>query len=225
MGYRTSSIHDLDGSVTGIPDSQIIINNGEDDSVAVDSTCKIQPTWNAAVCTGDVGFLHLADTSQVIAFEGTRTSREAKLRAVLGLQPAGGRAARAAPAAPPKPIVLIRDGKEYHLAGGQSIVRAGAEIEVKTERPALDLGMSEMDLGSWVIFKMPGFTQAASGAEQPSLDALRKAKETSYFKDGDTLWVKMVVNEPPVMPIQPTRMQANVKVSRTEQPATVASRQ
>ncbi len=63
IGYRTSSIHDLDGSVTGIPNSQIIINDGEDDSVAVDSTCKIEPTWNAAVCTGDVGLLHLADTS------------------------------------------------------------------------------------------------------------------------------------------------------------------
>ncbi len=79
-----------------------------------------------------------------------------------------------------------------------------------------------MDLGSWVIFKLPGFTQAASGAEQHSLDALRKAKETSYFKDGDTLWVKMVVNEPSVMPIHPLRIQASIKVSRTEQPATVA---
>ena len=139
VGYRTSSIHDLDGSVTGIPNSQIIINDGEDDSVATDSTCRIEPTWNAAVCTGDVGLLYFADTSNVIGYQGTRTSRQARLSAQLG---GGGRAAatpaaapRAAPAAPPKPIVLIRDGKQFHVTGSQSTVRAGAEIEVKTERP------------------------------------------------------------------------------------------
>jgi cell migration-inducing and hyaluronan-binding protein len=217
VGYRTSSIHDLDGSTTGIPNSQIIINDGENDSVATDKTCKIEPTWNAAVCTGDVGLLYLADTSGTIAF-GTRASRFQRLTAVLS----GPRTGRAAPAAPPKPIALIRDGKEYHVAGNQSTVRAGTEIEVKTERPEVELGMSEMDLGSWVIFKLPGFTKAASGTEQPSLDALRQAKETSYFKDGDALWVKMVVNEPPVMPIHPARIQAFIKVSRSA--ATVATR-
>jgi cell migration-inducing and hyaluronan-binding protein len=34
-----------------------------------------------------------------------------------------------------------------------------------------------------VIFQLPGFTTAASGTQQSSLDALRKAGETSYFKD------------------------------------------
>jgi len=33
---------------------------------------------------------------------------------------------------------------------------------------------------------------AASGAPQNSLDALRKASETSYFKDKGELWVKVV---------------------------------
>ena len=55
VGYRTLSIHDLDGSMTGIPDSYILLHDGENDSVATDDTCKIQPTWNASVCTGDVG--------------------------------------------------------------------------------------------------------------------------------------------------------------------------
>ena len=49
-GYRTLSIHDLDGSVTGIPDSHIMLNDGENDSVVTDDTCAIHPTWNASVC-------------------------------------------------------------------------------------------------------------------------------------------------------------------------------
>jgi cell migration-inducing and hyaluronan-binding protein len=49
-----------------------------------------------------------------------------------------------------------------------------------------------MDEGSWVIFQLPGFTTAASGAELNSLDALRMARGTSYFKDKDALWVKLV---------------------------------
>ena len=62
VGYRTLSIHDLDGSVTGIPDSHIMLHDGENDSVVTDSTCKIQPTWNASVCSGDVGRLNLSDS-------------------------------------------------------------------------------------------------------------------------------------------------------------------
>jgi cell migration-inducing and hyaluronan-binding protein len=54
-----------------------------------------------------------------------------------------------------------------------------------------------MDAGSWVIFELPGFSTAASGTEQSSLDALRKASDTSYFKDKDALWVKVVSNGDP----------------------------
>ncbi len=39
---------------------------------------------------------------------------------------------------------------------------------------------------------MPGFNMAASGTRQASLDALRKASETSWFKAKDALWVKVV---------------------------------
>src|SRR6187399_488728 len=55
VAYRTAAIHDLDGSTTGIPDSYVLIHDGENDSVATDDTCKIEPTWNASVCAGDIG--------------------------------------------------------------------------------------------------------------------------------------------------------------------------
>jgi cell migration-inducing and hyaluronan-binding protein len=71
-------------------------------------------------------------------------------------------------------------------------VRAGTEIKVTTERPNLSLTLTEMDAGSWVIFELPGFTSAATGEAQPSLDALRAAKATSYYKGKDALWVKVV---------------------------------
>ena len=65
---------------------------------------------------------------------------------------------------------------------------------VTTERPSVSLTVTELDKGSWVIFQLPGFTTAASGAPQDSLDALRKASDTSYYKDKDALWVKVVSN-------------------------------
>jgi cell migration-inducing and hyaluronan-binding protein len=65
---------------------------------------------------------------------------------------------------------------------------------VTTERAKLDLTLTEMDAGSWVIFELPGFNTAAAGAEQRSLDGLRKATDTSWFKDKDALWVKLVSN-------------------------------
>ena len=61
-----------------------------------------------------------------------------------------------------------------------------------TERPSVNLSVNELDRGSWVILELPGFTAAASGTPQASLDALRKATETSYFKAPDALWVKLV---------------------------------
>ena len=66
-----------------------------------------------------------------------------------------------------------------------------------TERPNVNLSLTELDRGSWVIFELPGFTTAASGTPQNSLDALRQASDTSYFKDKDALWVKVVSNGDP----------------------------
>src|SRR5688572_2212411 len=49
--YKSSVFHDKDGSVGGVPNSFIVINGG----IAIDEACEIKPTWNAAVCKGDVG--------------------------------------------------------------------------------------------------------------------------------------------------------------------------
>src|SRR5579862_3368440 len=54
--YKTAVFHDLDGSVDGTPDSFILIND-QDDGLAIDKSCELRPTWNAAVCKGDVGRL------------------------------------------------------------------------------------------------------------------------------------------------------------------------
>jgi cell migration-inducing and hyaluronan-binding protein len=222
VGYRTLSIHDLDGSATGIPDSHIMLNDGENDSVVTDDTCEIHPTWNASVCTGDVGRLNLSDSRGelpgTVNIE-TRTARFAFLSSIGGNRPAAGAAPAARPAlaprrAPQAPIALVRNGKEFHITGNQSTVRAGTEILVKTERQEVSLSLAEMDQGSWVIFELPGFTKAASGTEQPSMDALRKANATSYFRGGDALWVKLVVTKPPLPIVRPTDLQASIAVSR-----------
>ena len=65
-------------------------------------------------------------------------------------------------------------------------------MKVTTERPSVSLTLTELDRGSWVIFELPGFTTAASGTPQDSLDALRQASATSYYKGQDSLWVKVV---------------------------------
>jgi cell migration-inducing and hyaluronan-binding protein len=93
-------------------------------------------------------------------------------------------------------------------------VRAGTEIQVKTERPEVSLSLSEMDKDSWVMFELPGFTTADSGTEQASMDALRKASETSYFRDQNDLWVKLVVPQDPEPPIRPLENQVSISVSR-----------
>jgi hypothetical protein len=87
-------------------------------------------------------------------------------------------------------VILSRNGKDYTVASGN--VRAGTEIKVTTERPTVSLRLTELDKGSWVIFQLPGFNTAADATPQASLDALRKATATSYFKDKDALWVKVV---------------------------------
>jgi cell migration-inducing and hyaluronan-binding protein len=87
--------------------------------------------------------------------------------------------------------VLSRNGNEFPV-NGETNIRAGSEFTVSTTRPSLNLTVKELDAGAWVMFELPGFTTAAAGTEQSSLDALRSASATSYFKDGDTLWVKLV---------------------------------
>jgi hypothetical protein len=221
--YRTLSFRDLDGSVTGIPDSQVLLHDGESDSVATDDSCVIRPDWNAAVCTGDIGRLNLTDARgelpRAVDLE-SRTARFALLSSIGGGSLANtplGQAQRAAlfSRRPPQaPVTLVRNGKEYKVFGDQSTVKAGTEILVKTEREELTLSIAEMDTGSWVIFELPGFATATSGIEQRSLAALRQATGTSWFRDGNKVWVKLVA-APPVSPIiRPTDLQAQITVRR-----------
>ncbi len=94
-------------------------------------------------------------------------------------------------------ITLSRNGKDFKITANQSTVRAGTEIRVKTERPEVAISLSEMAKDSWVVFELPGFANATSGKQQDSIDALRKATETSYFKGPDAVWVKLVIPTAP----------------------------
>ena len=208
--YKTAVFHDLDGSVDGTPDSFILIND-KDDGLAIDKACVLKPTWNAAVCKGDVGRLAVAapggPSGPAIPgfpanFGGAPGAAPAAgapaapaAAAAPGPRPGGGPGgAFGRPAGPPAPpVVVSRDGKEFTLAG-ETNVRAGAEIKVTTARPAVALRLSELDRGSWVMFELPGFTTAASGKAEDSLEALRKASDTAYYKGKDALWVKVVSN-------------------------------
>jgi cell migration-inducing and hyaluronan-binding protein len=213
VAWKAAAIHDKDGSVGGVPNSYILLNDGVYDSMATDAeACEIKATWNAAVCRGDVGRLSVGAPGGVAPRAGGPCSSGAGCAGGPGAAPAGASApgpgaagpvaaaaapgARGArgggPAAQP-PVVLSRNGRELAITGGTNI-RAGTEIKVATQRPSMSLILTEMDAGSWVVFELPGFTTAASGSEQSSLDALRKASETSYFRGEDALWVKVVSN-------------------------------
>jgi cell migration-inducing and hyaluronan-binding protein len=191
--YRTAAIHDLDGSTTGIPDSYVLLHDGENDSVATDDTCEIHPTWNASVCAGDIGRIQFS-----IRRPGPTRGAGLALKDVAVRSAAPARAATPArAAAPQKPITLSRNGKDFKITANQSTVRAGTEIRVKTERPEVAISLSEMAKDSWVVFELPGFANATSGKQQDSIDALRKATETSYFKGPDAVWVKLVIPTAP----------------------------
>jgi cell migration-inducing and hyaluronan-binding protein len=238
--WRTAVIRDKDGSLGGGPDSYVLIHDGVNDSIATDAqACEIKPSWNAAVCKGDVGRLSVGGAGGGGGFgrrgggagPGAAAGRGgAAPVAAAGRGGAPGAAApagrggapgAAAPAgrggapgggfgggggAPAEPVILSRNGKEYDLTGTN--VRSGTEITVTTERPDVSLSLSELDAGSWVIFELPGFATAASGKQQTSLDALRASSDTSYFKDQDALWVKVVSDG------SPGRGGTSVQVSR-----------
>src|SRR5687767_821212 len=206
--YRTLAIHDRDGSTTGIPDSYVLLHDGENDSVATDDTCKIQPTWNASVCAGDIGRIQFSIRRPGPTRGAGLALRDVAVRSAAparGAAPAPAAAAAAAPrgggarggGAAQQPIVLSRNGRDFKITANQTTVRAGTEIRVKTERPEVAISLSEMAKDSWVVFELPGFANAASGKQQDSIDALRKATETSYFKGPDAVWVKLVIPTAP----------------------------
>ena len=148
-------------------------------------------SWNAAICQGDMGRLSIGDTRQFPEFAtGPATD----------------------------PVVLQRSGKRFEY-NGETTVPSGAELRVSTARDSLSLHLREMDKGAFAIFELPGFAKAASGTPQSSLEALRAAQTTSYFQDGNTLWVKLVVDDPTpqgpvVVQVGQLRAQASIDVSR-----------
>ena len=190
--YRSAAIHDKDGSVGGVPDSYIVIDNG----IASDeASCQIKANWGAAVCKGDMGRFSIAGDFDDF---GRRPNTD--------------------------PVMLSRGGKRYEY-NGETTIPSGAELRVETARKTLQMSLREMDKDSFVILELPGFAGAADGAPQDSLAALRSAKTTSWFKDGDTLWVKLVVEDPShqgpvVVRVGNLRAQATIDVSK---PAVVAA--
>jgi cell migration-inducing and hyaluronan-binding protein len=214
--YKTSVFNDKDGTITGVANSYIVNVTGID----ADEACEARPTWNAVVCKGDIGRMNVGGGGGAVGFGGFgrgggaraggpaaapgagparggapgpgagAPGRGAAAPVSFAIAPGGGRI-RGNPAPSGPPVVLSRNGKEF-TANGATNVRAGTEYRVTTERPSLSLSVTELDAGSWVMFELPGFTTAASGTAVESLDALRKANTTSYYKGNGSLWVKLV---------------------------------
>jgi hypothetical protein len=208
--YRSAVFHDKDGSVSGVPNSFIVINGG----IPLDDACQEKPTWNAAVCKGDVGRMTIGAGGGGGRGAGRGAGRGGPAGrggapgaaaagrgrgGAPGGAPAGGggrgpvvgaRTGRIGEPGPPV-AVLSLNGKDFPVSGTTN-VRAGTEFKVTTERPSLNFNLTELDKGSWVMFELPGFTKAASGTQEDSLDALRAANDTSYYKGNGELWVKLV---------------------------------
>jgi cell migration-inducing and hyaluronan-binding protein len=211
VAYKTAVIRDKDGSLGGGRDSYVLIHvDGVNDTIASDTqACELKRSWNAVVCKADIGRFSVGNPG---GFGGPRGGGPGAIPARGGAPGAGpgagapraggagpgaggpggpgGRAGGPGPAAAQPPVVLSRDGKEYSLTA--TTVRAGTEIKVATERPSVNLAVTELDPGSWVIFELPGFSTAAAGSAVDSMDALRKAGSTAYYKGQGALWVKIV---------------------------------
>ena len=225
-GWNGAVFKDIDGSLGGGPNSYIVLDTGIA-AAADDKDCRIEPTWGAAVCKGDLGRVTinaggagggrggaggwcaplqvvallplLAQPLQVLVLLALALLAQG---AAPGAAPAPGAAAAPGAGAPrggggargggaANPIVLSRNGRNFTVTGATN-VRAGTEIKAETQAASVSINLSELDSGSWVIFELPGFTTAATGTAQNSLDALRSATSTSYYKGENALWVKVV---------------------------------
>ncbi len=140
---------------------------------ASEDDCEIKASWNAAICPGDVGRFAIAGN-----FSGFSAGPIAE------------------------PIILQRNGLRMEYTG-ETTLGAGAEVRVETSRENLQVSLNEMDSGSAVILEFPGYASATGGVEAASMDALRAATETSFFRDGDSLWAKLVVDNEAGLEIAP----------------------
>jgi len=151
--------------------------------------CEVKSNWGAAVCDMDMGRFHIS---------GNYSD--------FGNQPIS------------DPVILSRDGRRYEYFG-ETTIGSGAEVRVETGREDLSLSLREMDKDSFVLLELPGFTKASSGAELSSLDDLRASPGTAWFKDDDSLWVKLVVEDPAadgdiLVRVGALRAQSTIDVSR-----------
>ena len=210
--------HDIDGSVGGVRDSYIVIDNGIADDP---EHCQIKPDWNAAVCKGDMGRMQIGAAGAggrggpgpagPGAAKGGPGAPAAPV-AAGGPGAAGGRGGAGGRAAAPQ-VVLVRNGRKFTV-NGDTTVLAGTEIRAESEAPSLNLSLREMDNGSWVIFELPGYTTAATGTAQTSMDALRSASGTSYYRGEGTLWVKLVSDGGGARPGRGGGVGSSIQVSR-----------
>ena len=168
--YKSAAFRDLDGSIGGIPGAYIVIDNG---IAADEKSCEIKPSWNAAICTGDIGRFSIAGNFS--GFQNTAIT---------------------------DPIILQRNGRRFEYTG-QATLGSGTELRVETSRDTLGLSLTEMDDGSWVILELPGFAAATGGAPVSSLAALREAGQTSWYSENGTLWAKLVVDNAAGLTLSP----------------------
>ena len=217
-GWNGAVFHDIDGSVGGVPNSYIVIDNGIADDP---QHCQIKPDWNAAVCKGDMGRMGItAGGRRGVAVASVLALAEvvvdlalpeflSRLRVVADLARLP-RLPLLAVLAVLAPLQREADLAEEEVSlealhrslsaamvrkltvGGDTTVLADTEIRAESESPSLNLSVRELDKGSWVIVELPGYTSAATGTAQTSLDALRSASDTSYYKGDGSLWVKLV---------------------------------
>ncbi len=161
-----------------------------DNGIASDEeACEIRQSWGAAVCTGDMGRFSIAGNFS--GFEAGPIT---------------------------DPIILQRNGRRFEYTG-ETTIGSGAEIRVETARDTLSLSLREMEQGSFVIFELPGFATTAGGTQEGGLAALRGANRTAFFQDGDTLWVKLMVEDanqkgPVVEQVGNITAQASIDVGR-----------
>src|SRR5690606_33334961 len=149
ISYKNSVFRDQDGTITGIPDSYIVnIISGAD----LIEDCEVRPTWNAAVCIGDIGRINMGGGGF-----GGGGGRPANATAIQ-IAPGGGRIRNAPP--PPGPTLVTRSGREV-VTNGETNVRAGSEFTVRTESDSVSIRVRELDAGAWVMFRLPGFSKAA----------------------------------------------------------------
>src|SRR5688500_4207524 len=127
--YGNTVFNDKDGTITGVPDSYIINTMSGVDLI---ENCEVRPTWNAAVCTGDIGRMNVGGGGIT---GGGRP-------ATFAIAPGGGRIR--GPLAPPGPTLVTRNGKEV-VTNGETNVRAGSEFTVETESDSVNIRVRELE--------------------------------------------------------------------------------